>query len=456
MSSNVPALSAIPGPRGYPLVGIMPSLFRNPFEFMVEAARTHGGVVRLDLGPAKVYLVSDPDYVRHILVDNRSNYWKGPILRGLKLIIGDGLFVSDGALWQRQRRLMSPAFHRQRLDAVVGAMTDVITSHMTRWQDSVADGKPIDLLEEMVPININILLRAIFGTSISHEEILAMRRASNVIFHHSEKLVFSFFLPMSIPRPGHRRFTAALAVVDELVNKIITSRRHHVTDADDLLSMLVLARDEETGEGMSDQQIRDEVMGILMAGYESTAAAMAWTWYLLSQHPDAEQELQAELAEVLDGRVPTVADLPNLRYTRMVIDETLRLYPPFPTFFRTSYGGDTLGDYELPPGSAVIISPYVTHRHPEYWEHPAVFDPMRFRSERAAALPSGTYYPFGIGQRLCIGSNLSLVEQQLTVATVAQRYRRELLPGYALQPYYDIALRPRHGVPMILTPHHRA
>lgn len=343
---------------------------------------------------------------------------------------------------------MSPVFRRQRLDAVVSSMTDVITSHMARWQESVARGKPIDLLEEMVPINVNILLRAIFGTSITYDEILAMRRASKVIFHHSEKLVFSFFLPMSIPRPGHRRFTAAMAVVNELVNKIITSRRHHVTDAADLLSMLFLARDQETGEGMSDQQIRDEVMGILMAGYESTAAAMAWTWYLLSQHAEVERALQAELAEVLDGRVPTVADLPNLRYTRMVIDETLRLYPPFPTFFRASYDGDTLGDYELPPGSAVIISPYATHRHPEYWEHPEVFDPQRFRVERAAALPSGTYYPFGIGQRLCIGSNLSLVEQQLTVATVAQRYRRELLPGYVLQPHYDIALRPRHGVPV--------
>ncbi|MGH4018582.1 MAG: cytochrome P450 [Pseudonocardiaceae bacterium] len=455
MASSIPALSSIPGPRGYPLVGVMPRLFRNPFEFMVEAARTHGGVVRLDLGPAKVYLVSHPDYVRHILVDNRSNYWKGPILRGLELIIGDGLFVSDGALWQRQRRLMSPVFHRHRLDALVGSMTDIITGHMARWQDSVARGKSVDLLEEMVPINVNILLRAIFGTSIGHEGILTMRRASNVIFHHSEKLVFSFFLPMSIPRPGHRRFTAALAVVNELVSKIITSRRH-VTDAADLLSILFLARDEETGEGMSDGQIRDEVMSILMAGYESTAAAMAWTWYLLSQHPDVERELQAELSGVLDGRVPTVADLPNLRYTRMVIDETLRLYPPFPAFFRTSYEGDALGDYELPPGSAIIISPYATHRNPEYWERPEVFDPQRFGPERAAQRPSGTYYPFGIGQRLCIGSNLSLVEQQLTVATVAQSYRRELQPGYVLQPHYDIALRPRHGVPMILTPNHRS
>jgi cytochrome P450 len=452
MSSNIPELQAIPGPRGYPLVGIIPQLARNPFQFMVEAARTHGGIVRLNIGPTNVYLVSDPDYIKHILVDHHTNYWKGPILRGLKLIIGDGLFTSDGALWQRQRRLMSPSFHRQRLGRMVTTMTDVIANHMSRWSESIEHGKPLDLLEEMVPININILLKTIFGTSISYEAAWVIREASDVIFHHSEKLVFSFFVPMSIPRPGHRRFKAALAVVNTLVDKIIAERRHNLADSDDLLSTLLQARDEASGTAMDDQQVRDEVMSLFLAGYESTAAALAWAWYLLSQHPAVEQKLQRELADVLGGRTPTFADMPKLNYTRMVIDETLRLYPPFPTFFRTSYASDRLGDYQLPPNSALIISPYVTHRNPAYWDNPEVFDPERFEAHRVGERRSDAYYPFGLGQRLCIGSSLSLLEQQLILAMVAQKYRRELVTEYVLEPYYDIALRPRYGVPMILTP----
>jgi cytochrome P450 len=203
---------------------------------------------------------------------------------------------------------------------------------------------------------------------------------------------------------------------------------------------------------MNDQQVRDEVMSLFLAGYESTAAALAWAWYLLSQHPTVEQKLQRELAAVLGGRTPTLADLPNLKYTRMVIDETLRLYPPFPTFFRTSYSSDRLGDYYLPPNAALILSPYVTHRTPAYWENPEVFDPERFAPQPVAERRSDVYYPFGLGQRLCIGSNLSLLEQQLIIAMVAQKYHRELVPDYVLAPHYDIALRPRYGVPMLLTP----
>ncbi|HYP39992.1 MAG TPA: cytochrome P450 [Chloroflexia bacterium] len=444
----------ITGPQGYPVLGVIPKLISNPFHYMVSVAQHYGGVTRLNIGPARVYLVSHPDHVRHILVNNAANYWKGPILRGVKLIIGDGLFASDGDLWKRQRRLLSPTFSHQRLRGMVTVMTDVISEHMARWRGTSERGEVVDLLEEMVPININILLKTIFGTSISYTEARAVRAASDVIFNHSEKLVFSFFMPMSIPRPGHRRFRKALAVVDAVVERVIAERRHNLEDTGDVLSTLLLVRDE-SGEAMDDQQIRDEVMSIFMAGYESTAAALAWAWYLLSQHPVAEEKLLAELAEVLDGRTPTFEDLPKLKYTRMVVDETLRLYPPFPTFFRTSYGSDRLGDYYLPPNAAIILSPYVTHRNPQYWEDPDRFDPERFTPERVAERQSHAYYPFGMGQRLCIGSSLSVIEQQLILAMVAQQYHRRLTPGYVLEPHYDIALRPRYGVPMLLMPHEK-
>ncbi|HKP54438.1 MAG TPA: cytochrome P450 [Chloroflexia bacterium] len=449
--NDVPELKPIPGPRGYPLLGVIPKLARDPFHYMVNVAQQYGGVARLNIGPATIYLVSHPDHVRHILVNNAANYWKGPILRGVKLIIGDGLFASDGDLWRRQRRLMSPTFSHQRLRGMVTVMTDVISEHMARWRERSERGEVVDMLEEMVPININILLKTIFGTSISYKEARAIRRASDVIFNHSEKLVFSFFVPMRIPRPGHRRFMKALAFVDSLVDRVIAERRRNLEDTGDVLSTLLLARDEETGEAMDDRQIRDEVMSIFMAGYESTAAALAWAWYLLSQHPAVEEKLQAELASVLAGRTPTFEDLPRLKYTRMIVDETMRLYPPFPTFFRTSYNTDQLGDYHLPPNAAIILSPYVTHRNPLYWQDPDHFDPERFSPERAAERQGRAYYPFGMGQRLCIGSNLSLIEQQLIIAMVAQQYQRHLKPGYVLEPHYDIALRPRYGVPMLLT-----
>lgn len=380
----------IPGPRGYPLVGVIPSLARDPFGYLVGAARDYGGLVRLRLGPATVYLVSDPACVRHMLVDNHANYWKGPILRGVELIIGDGLFGSDGQLWQQQRRLMSPAFHRRRLTEMVGVMTEVVEAATVRWNDRIARKAPVDLLEEMVPINIEIVLRTLFGTSIDHCEIGKLRAASDIIFHHSEKLVFSYFLPMRMPRPGHRRFLAALSVVDEAVERIVAERRRDPADRGDLLSMLLLARDEGTRTAMGDRQVRDEVMSILMAGYESTAAALGWTWYLLSQHPDADARLQTELDSVLGGRVPSLQDLPRLIYTRQVISESLRLYPPFPTFFRTSYGSDHLGPHNLPPGAALIISPYVTHRLTEHWSNPRTSTP---RGSIPTAPPSGRTKP---------------------------------------------------------------
>jgi len=447
-----PIGSEIPGPRGYPLVGVIPSLARDPFGYLIGAARDYGGLVRLRFGPATVYLVSDPAHVRHILVDNDANYWKGPILRGIKLIIGDGLFGSDGKTWQRQRRLMSPAFHRQRLTEMVGLMTDVVKTATERWNDRIAQKTPVDLLEEMVPINIDIVLRTLFGTSIDYSYSAKLRAASDVIFHHSEKLVFSFFLPMRIPRPGHRRFTTALSVVDQSIERIIAERRNDPADRGDLLSMLLLAYDEDTGRTMDDRQVRDEVMSILMAGYESTAAALGWTWYLLSQHPNADAQLRTELDSVLGGRDPSLDDLPRLIYTRQIISESLRLYPPFPMFFRTSYEGDRLGPHHLPPGAAVILSPYVTHRLAAHWPNPEDFDPTRFAADHAAERPNEAYYPFGLGQRLCIGANLSLLEQEVIVATVAQRFDRELVSGYVLAPHYDIALRPRNGVPMMLTP----
>jgi len=240
--------------------------------------------------------------------------------------------------------------------------------------------------------------------------------------------------------------------LDQLVYRMIAERRSRETERDDLLSMLLSAQDEETGQGMNDRQVRDEVMTLLLAGHETTANTLTWTWYLLSQSPEVERRLHAELNEVLDGRVPTVADLPELKYTRMVIEEALRLYPPTPLLSRKAIAGDEVQGYPIAANSMIMISPYAVHRHPALWEEPERFDPERFTPERAAARSAYAYFPFGGGPRICIGNNFAMMEAQLILSTVAQRYQLRLIPGHPVEPQMVVTLRPRYGLPMTLHP----
>jgi len=262
-----------------------------------------------------------------------------------------------------------------------------------------------------------------------------------------------FAMPERIPTPRNRRFLVARRKLDEAVYRLIAGRRRSGEDTGDLLSMLLAARDEETGEGMSDRQLRDEVVTILIAGYETTADALAWTWYLLGTHPEAGARLHAELAAVLAGRVPAVEDLPQLPYTRMVLQEAMRLYPPAWGLLRQAREDDEIRGYRIPARARIVISQYVVHRHPGFWEEPEQFDPERFAPGRAASRPPFAYFPFGGGQRMCIGNNFAMMEAQLILATVAQRYRLDLVPGHPVEPEPLITLRPRHGV--LVTLHDR-
>ncbi|MDP3767798.1 MAG: cytochrome P450, partial [Dehalococcoidia bacterium] len=248
------------------------------------------------------------------------------------------------------------------------------------------------------------------------------------------------------PTPTNLRFRRAMRTLDDIVYGMIEARRNNGADKDDLLSMLLEARDEETGEGMSDKQLRDEVFTMFTAGHETTAAALAWTWYLLSQHPEAEGRLHNELGSVLSGRTPGLDDLQRLPYTRMVIEETLRLYPPVWSIGRMALREDTVLGYRIPAKGQVLLSSYVTHRHPEFWDEPERFDPERFAPERAASRPRYAYFPFGGGPRQCIGNEFAMMEAQLALATLAQRYRLRLVPGQVVEPEPAVTLRPRHGV----------
>jgi cytochrome P450 len=370
----------------------------------------------------------------------------------MKPMMGEGLLTSDGDFWRRQRRLSQPAFHRQQIGAFAGTMTSIAEEMLERWQPVAARGQLIDVSAEMIRLTLSIVSKTLFNTDVGAEANTVGEAITVAFKEFDRRLAALFTLPDVVPTPSRRRLHNAIQTLDRVVYRIIEERRRAGEDIGDLLSMLVFARDEETGESMSDKQLRDEVMAIFLAGHETTANALNWIWYLLSKHPAVERRLHDELAAVLGGRIPTLEDLPKLSYTTMVIEESLRLYPPAWVIERRSIAADQIGPYVIPPGSTIIPSQYITHRHPAFWDNPEGFDPERFTPERVAARPRFAYFPFGGGPRVCIDNNFAMMELQLILATVTQRYRLALVPGHPVELDPMITLRPRYGILMDLVP----
>jgi cytochrome P450 len=417
----------------------------------MRAAAQEGGLVRLDVGPVRAYLVSDPEYVHQILVTNASNYVKGKMLDGIRVALGDGLFTSDGEKWRHQRRLLQPAFTAAQVQQMGPQIEHAVSVALDRWEPASQSLEPVDLLAELIRVNIEIILQAMFGTTVDPARSARLLALTDEVFRGMTERVWTFFLPPSVPTPGGRRYQRAIDALDVEITAIVAARRAQGVRNDDLLDALLSATDPDSGERMTDRQIRHEIFTLFIAGYESTATGISWTWYLLANNPDAARTLRAELDAVLDGRIPTSADLASLTYTRMVIDEAFRLYPAFPMYFRTSVGDDTLGPYLIPAGARIIISPYATHRAPRLWTHPDKFEPERFRPGEVDPNTRRAYAPFGSGQRLCIGRPLSLAIAQTVLAAMAQRYESELAPGQVVKPRYAMSYQP-DGLRVILQP----
>ena len=428
---------------------MMPALRRNPIAVFVDVARSFGDVAYLKIGPRRGYLVTHPDHIRHVLQDNARNYHKSPLYDKLRVSLGNGLLTSEDGYWLRQRRMAQPAFHRQRIEALASVMAEAANETAARWEPIAARGEPIDISDEMMRLTQAIVLRTLLGADLG-PFAGELDRAWAIVNQHIGTNFWSLGLLERWPTPKNRRFRRALDVLDRAVFHIINERRRAGCESNDLLSMLLFARDEETGQAMTDRQLRDEVMTILLAGHETTSLALAWTWYLLSQHPDAQRRLENELDSVLGGRLPAYNDLGSLPYTRMVIEEALRLYPPAWGFSRQAIGSDEIGGFHLPRGWLVFLIPFVMHRHRAYWQEPESFDPERFAPERSSARPKFVYLPFGAGPRQCIGNQFAMIEAQLALATLAQGYRLALVPGHLVEPWPLITLRPRHGVKMMV------
>jgi cytochrome P450 len=443
-----------PGPRGNVVLGSIGDIYRDRLRFVLGLASTYGEVARYRVAHMKIYQVNSPAGVGRLLHDNHRNYSKDVATFGtLKLILGNGLFTSDGDFWRRQRRLAQPAFHRRRVAAFGELMTDATLAMLERWRPRVVQGQPLDVAAEFMRLTMDIVTRALFSTSVERDIDTIGDAITTLLNDVAFRFTFPFYPPLKVPTPRNRRFLAARATLDRGVYGIIAGRRQRPGEHDDLLALLMEARDEETGEGMSDEQLRDEVITLFVAGHETTANALTWASYLLSTHVAVARRLETEVDEVLRGRIPTPADLPELRFTRMVIDETMRLYPPAWITNRRAIEADTVCGYRIPAGATISISPYVTHRDPTLWENPEGFDPDRFSAERSASRPHYAYFPFGGGPRQCIGKGFALMESTLVLALLTQRYGLHLVPGRPVETVAMATLRPRQG--MWMTAHSR-
>ena len=437
------------GPKTYPLVGSVPELLKDPFAYFFGAQREFGDVFRYRIGPRPLYFVAHPDDIKHVLLDNYKNYRKHSAYDKIKPLVGEGLLTSEGETWLANRRLAQPVFHRQRIAGFGQLMTDETEAMLNRWETSHAD-EAFDVSAEMMRLTLTVVGKALFSTDLSLEAREIGEALSFALEETNRRNLAPFSLPPNLPTPNNVRYGKAIGALDDVVYGLISERRRTSKeggkDEGDLLSMLLDAQDADTGERMSDKQLRDEAMTLFLAGHETTATALSWTFYLLSKHPAVRRELLKEVDQTLEGRVATVADVPKLRYTRQVVDEALRLYPP-----AWMIGRHTLAEDRLPSGATleadtdVSISPFVTHRHPDFWTNPEGFDPERFSPERPEQ-HRFAYFPFGAGPRICIGNNFALMEMVLTLTTVSQHYTLELVGGEQGKMQPKVTLRPKEGI----------
>jgi cytochrome P450 len=433
--------------------GWIARLRRDPLGFLLDGLRRYGDVFRFQLGPRVIHQLAHPDHVKHVLLDHQKNYPRSWLYDRAGVVVGSGLVTTEGPAWRRLRRMAQPAFHQQRVAALAGVMTAATEAMIERWRVHARSGAPLDVAAEFVAVTLRVVGRALLGIDLGGEADRIGPAMTTALGYLEYRLGNLFSLPPGVPTPRYLRTRRALATLDALVYDIIGRRRaapEAERDTGDLLSMLLATQDDETGAGPTDRELRDHVLTFIGAGHETTAIALAWTVYLLSQHRDAEEHARTEVAAVLDGRMPTADDLPRLIYTRRVIDEALRLYPPVYALGRDVRASDEIGGYRIPAGSMVILSPYVTHHHPGIWPDPETFDPDRFTPERSAGRPRFAWFPFLGGPHQCIGQEFALMEMTLVVAMLVQSFRFRLAPGFHVEPQPILSLRPRGGLPLIL------
>jgi len=429
-----------PQPAGALLLGNLASYRRDPLKLFLDSALESPEIVRFRMGYLPLFLIVEPRYLRHVLQENQRNYVKGVSYESLRILLGDGLLTAEGDLWRRQRRLIQPAFHKQtligKLDLIAGCVQRLV-DRLDRHEHARV---PVDLVPEMMRFAFDVVGRTVLGIDIANEidEVEhVFAESSQFVYERMQSLVK---VPEWWPSSGMRRFKTLRKQLDILVVRVIERHRREGQSGKTLLSALMSARDPDTGEGMTDRQLRDELLTFIGAGYETTGDGLSWIFYLLSSSPGVQSRLEAEVDEQLGDRAPGDAELSRLTYAQQVIDESWRLYPPAWGFTRSAVEADVVDGHEIPKNAIVVISPYVNHRHPRFWTDPERFDPERFAP--GLDIPNFAYFPFGGGPHMCIGKHLGLLEVKMALGMIARRFRIRLAPGQTIRPEPGIALRP--------------
>lgn len=439
-----------PGPKGQLLMGVMREFNDDTLAFIERCQRDYGDVVHTRFLWVHAYFIYNPDDIETLLATNARSYRKAASLRSpfFLRLVGNGLVTSEGEFWRRQRRLAQPAFHRQR----ISSYGETMVQYAQRMIDTWSDGEQRDLSRDMTRLTLEVVVKTLFNADVSREADHVGQILTSLVKPFASQATLKWILDNRLPTPEHRRYYNAVSEIDRIVFRIIAERRASGYDEGDLLSMLLQAQDDD-GTRMSDAQLRDEVMTLFLAGHETTALSLSWSWYLLALHPEKEKKFHAELEEVLGGRPPEVSDLPKLKYTEMIAKEVMRLYPPAYAVGREAIEDTELGGFPVPKGTQIFAFQWVTQRDPRYFDEPAAFKPERWANGMSEQLPKYAYFPFGGGPRQCIGNYFAMMEIVLLLATLGQRFRFSLV-GEEVEVLPVLSLRPKSGIKVKL--HHRS
>ncbi len=440
----MPTSTLPPGPKGHFLLGVLPEIRRDELDYLKFLVREYGDVVFLRIVNHPVFVLSHPRDIEEVLLTNYSNFVKSVFLRESQALFGEGLLTADGQAWVRQRRLLQPSFHHERVAAYSRIMVDHAERLLGDWQD----GETRDVFPDMIRLTMEIIAQVLFGDDLAAETAQASD-ALRVFFEQFDERFGLYLIPEWLPTPGNLRYRRAIRRLDDLLERVIRARRSNGQDSGDILSMLLRVQDED-GTRLSERQLRDEMMTLFFTGHETTALALAWTWHLLSQHPEVQERVYEEVRDTLGERAPTLEDIPRLRLVDAVIKESLRLYPPAYGIVRQAVKACQIGGYTVPAGASLAIFPWSVHRDPRYFERPEEFIPERWADGLAKRLPRCAYFPFSVGPRVCIGNTFALVELALLVPAIMRKFQFRPAPGYRVQVNPSLTLRPRPGVKLVL------
>ncbi|MCG8574537.1 MAG: cytochrome P450 [Flavobacteriales bacterium] len=435
-----------PSPKGSPLLGHLKGFKTDPINFMLDSAEECGDILLFKMLNKKIYFLNKPEYIKHVLHTNHKNYHKSPGYKPLRLVGGMGIFTSDGELWLKQRKLYQPAFSHQSIKNYSGIVINNTNELLNEWKVAIEKGDKINLSEYMMRITMGIISETMFSKRVEYQT--GMWEAMNYVLEWigDRALRNPFVLPAKWPTKKNKRFWESTALLNEIIYKVIDDKKKDNSNPDDLLSRFM--NPEGDLEGLSPKELRDEVMTIFVAGHETTANVLMWTFHVLTQHPEIEEKLHEEVKKLGDREL-NYEDLHHLLYTAQVCNEVMRLYPPVWHLGRMNLEADKIGDYEIPPGSHVRMSPLTTHRHPNYWENPEVFNPDRFEKEQYDRQKPFSFIPFGGGPRLCAGRNFAMMEMVLMLAKIVQKVKLapnqksevEMAPLMTLRPKQDVILQ---------------